>query len=118
MAKDNENGQWHPMQSRIEIKLKKIEEKVTAGGIVVPVTRVQRDDTVEAEILLWGPLAGFEMVAADKDSGKSVLQKIHEFKAGQRILVNKANVLTYMDPNGIVHSFIKDPSHIVAIWKN
>ena len=114
MTKKKE-GRWRPLGSRIEIKLLEVEEKKTTGGIVIPVTRAARDGTIQATIVDFGPLAGYERIVSDNE----ILQtkKIHDFKVGQLILVNKNNVMSYMDPDAVVHHFLKSEDFIVAMWE-
>ena len=108
------SGKWRPQGSRIVIKLGSIDERTTQGGIIIART-IKRDDTMPAVILDFGPMAGWEYVI-DGDK-KVAIKQIAKFKVGTKILVNKSNVLIYMDPSAHIHEFIKDESFIVAMWE-
>lgn len=109
-------GKWRPMGERIEVVLDAVEEKVTTGGIVIAVTKVARDGTVQARIVDWGPLAGFEKVIVG-DAQQLALKQTAKFVKGQRILVTKTNVLNYMDPSAVEHFFLKSADFIIATWE-
>ena len=90
--KITESIDWQPVNFRLKIKP---ERDVISAVIEVAGTR---ETYVRGVIVAMGPHVGLDA------NGK----RVHTFHVGQRILYNKLHEVRYTNPDGTVHTFIKE----------
>lgn len=128
MAKaDKKPKTWMPLQARIKVELlgEHLEERVSAGGIVMPVLNDGKKEVYRrAKVIALGPLVGLEQfgmepLRADYDIDTKAMksfyrQQVTKFEIGDELLVNFNTLIQWRDGAGETHFFVKDDSFVVA----